>query len=104
MLRWSNANFCCDFNVGMKFFEKGFSWETLLYNSSPGGLEQYIFHEAMSGKCNFLKKTPAEKCNFLKNDSIKGMYFFKRALAEQCNILRNASVRVLRQSSFFFRH
>jgi hypothetical protein len=23
MLRWSNANFCCDFNV----FEKGFSWE-----------------------------------------------------------------------------
>jgi hypothetical protein len=27
MLRWSNANFCCDFNVGMKFIEKGFSWE-----------------------------------------------------------------------------
>jgi len=33
----------------------------LLYNSSPGGLEQYILHEAMSGQCNLLKKTPAEK-------------------------------------------
>ena len=63
-------------------------------NSSPGGLEQHIFHEAMSGQCKFLKKTPAEKCNFLKNDSIKAMYFFKRAPVEQCNILKNASVGV----------
>jgi len=66
----------CNFNVGMKFFEKGFSWETLLFNSYLEVWSNiYIYHEAPSGQCNFLK-----------DDSIGAMYFFKMALVDQLKI------------------
>ena len=60
----------------MKFFEKGFSWETLLFNSYLEVWSNiYIYHEAPSGQCNFLK-----------DDSIRAMYFFEMAPADQLKI------------------
>jgi len=60
----------------MKFFEKGFSWETLLFNSYLEVWSNiYIYHEAPSGQCNFLK-----------DDSIGEMYIFKMAPVDQLKI------------------
>ena len=78
----------------MKFFEKEFSWETLLFNSYAGGLEQYIYiyHEAASGQCNFLK-----------DDSIGAMYFFKMAPADQLKIALADQLKIAlsEQGNFF---